>query len=170
MYKIMYRLVPYAFVLVLYYSDAYLQETKGEKRQIQNVPTDYRPGKLSSINSVTFNPEANLLVIFTSAHLSEPTAKFSFMYSIVEIYDTKMTLLHRFEKTAKDTNKVIQNIRITTIESDSILVRSWGFVYHIMQDKETSYDSKKVGFATTELFQKSFPRNNFQKKSDSTIK
>ena len=78
-----------------------------------------------------------------------------------------MSLLRRFTKSAKDTSEVIQDIKIYTIKSDSVIVRTWGFVYNIMQDKDTPFDSKKIGFATTDLYQGSFPIEKINAKVDS---
>ena len=86
------------------------------------------------------------------------------MCYLVEVYDNKMSLLRRFTKTANDTNEVRQAITIHPVEIDSFIVRSWGFAYNVMPDKETPFDSKKIGFATTKLFHQRYPKN----KVDST--
>ena len=82
----------------------------------------------------------------------------------MEVYDTNMSLIRRFTKTAKDTNEVNHTITLHPVEIDSFVVRSWGFAYNVMPDKETPFDSKKIGFATTKLFHERYPKN----KVDST--
>ena len=65
----MYKLLPYAFILLLCYSDAYLQETKGEKLKKRDTPLEFKPGKLSSMNSVKFNPYNKTLIIYTNVDI-----------------------------------------------------------------------------------------------------
>lgn len=132
-----------------------LNSVCSKKKQIiraKKPPVSYQSTALGFRNKISTKLGNDSLGILSRPYTSgDPSIKLDFIFSIIEIYDRRDSLLHRLTKSATDTNEVVQDYWLYPFKEDTCTIRSWGFGYVLRDDKETIFDSKKLYFGTTPM-------------------
>jgi hypothetical protein len=125
---------------------------------INKPPVSYHSTTLGFDNRVHQNYKKDSLFICSRPYTTPDSSKtLDFIYSIVEIFDNNDSLLYRFIKSETGMNEVVQELNICPFKIDTFSIRSWGFCYVVAKDKDTPFNSKKLLWGTTPLYEKQMP-------------
>ena len=158
------------FHLVFTCINGFCQTDLSNSATIPEPPISYQPLAMGFNNEIMTRDSGKIVEIlcmpFTASDSS--SKKVDFIVGIVEVYDKRDSLLQRIVKSVNHDNKVSLNLRI--IDCDSFYVRGWGFCYHIYNDRETPFDSKKALISSTPLNEFRYPPNKINKNNETVSK
>lgn len=146
------------FNLIFNYINGTCQSNLSTSAIIPEPPITYQPLAMGFSNEVITRDSNKTIEIscmpFTAT--DSLSKKVNFIVGIVEVYDKHDSLLQRLVRSENNANKVRLDLHIAAC--DSFYIRGWGFCYHIYEDPETPFDSKKALISTTPLNEFRYPK------------
>lgn len=126
-----------------------------------NPPVSYQPLALGQMSSIIHDEEFDTLCLIHSVEVSSDTSiKFDFLYSNIEIFNNRDSLLFRFCSSSEKANQTNQIIHLKNLPSDSFRISTWGFGYEITEGTDSSSaKNNKLTLRTSLKQDTSFPRS-----------
>jgi len=124
-----------------------------------NPPVSYQPMALGHHTRIIHDEEADTLFIYHRIIASNDTLlKLDFLYSNIEVFNNKDSLLCRDCKSLQRANSVAHIVKIRDFKPDSFRISTWGFGYVIKEDASSLSNFYKLYFCTSIRHETKFPR------------
>lgn len=119
-----------------------ISNCKDNKHKKIEPPVDFLPVREYGFRNIFhMKTKTDSLNIVSRLYIPEKiNKKIEMMFSIMELYDLKDSLLYRSIQTKQHAQEMIQDKWLAPIPADTMRLRSWGVYFDVKPDSSTVYD------------------------------